>query len=132
VAEFFGASNSLAVTVLGKQNARFRLALNSETTVEVSPELYDADNPSRLVIRPEQLRFTNSASAEPNSLKVQVKKILFKGPITEFLCDFQDQQGKKTLSFTQPSHAPIPFNETDWVHVSIGPKTWLFSEGKQQ
>ncbi|MEY4617241.1 MAG: hypothetical protein RJB66_2201 [Pseudomonadota bacterium] len=128
VAEFFGASNSLSVNVLSQQNGRYRLALNDQTTLEVTPELKDGDNPKRLVVRPEQLKIVNPTLATEHHLRVQVKKILFKGPITEFLCDLQDQKGKKTLSITQPSHEPICFNETDWVSVEVGSKTWLFSD----
>lgn len=128
VAEFFGASNSLAVNTLSHHNGRYQLAINDETTIEVTPELKDGGTPNRLVIRPEQLKITSGPKNGPQALRVRVKKILFKGPITEFLCDFQDQKGKKTLAITQPSHEPITFGETDWVNVEIGNKTWLFSE----
>jgi spermidine/putrescine transport system ATP-binding protein len=129
VAEFFGASNSFAVTTLSHQQGRYQLALNSETVIEVTPELQDGTNPNRLVVRPEQLQIVDNAQAGKGTLRVKVKKILFKGPITEFLCELQDQTGRKTLAITQPSNAPVNFQETDWVNVAIGSKTWLFSEG---
>jgi spermidine/putrescine transport system ATP-binding protein len=133
VAEFFGASNSLSVEMVSREQNRYRLALNAETIVEVTPEMKDGDLPNRLVIRPEQMKIVplNQSERSGSTFRVRVKKILFKGPITEFLCDFQDQKGKKTLSITQPSHEPIPFQETDWVNVEIGNKTWLFSENSQ-
>lgn len=133
VAEFFGASNSLSVSILEKhEGGHFKIALNDESALDVNPELFDLENLTRLVIRPEQLKINGPDQTPKNSFRVRVKKILFKGPITEFLCDFQDQKGQKTLSVTQPSHEPIPFKETDWVNVSIGAKTWLFSEGSVQ
>lgn len=132
VAEFFGASNSLSVTTLSQNNGHFKLALNAETIIEVVPELQDGNNPNRLVIRPEQLKILTNNENLKNTIRVQIKKILFKGPITEYLCDFKDQSGKKTLSITQPSQNFISFNETDWVNVEIGNKNWLFSESHRQ
>lgn len=128
VAEFFGASNSLTVKILSENQGRYQIGLNADTTIEVKPELKDGDNPNRLVIRPEQMKIVPPGRSGNALMAVQVKKILFKGPITEFLCDFHDQIGKKTLSITQPSHEPISFRETDWVNVEVGSKTWLFSE----
>lgn len=132
VAEFFGASNSLAVNVLSQDKTSFRIALNGETTFDIEPELFDESTPNRLVVRPEQFRFFNDPSESTNTLKVQVKKILFKGPITEFICATEDQKGRKIISVTQPSHQPIIVHEKQWAYVGLGAKTWLFSEGSGQ
>lgn len=132
VAEFFGASNSLAVKASKNSNdGLFDVCINDQVSVRLTPELVDGHQPSRIVIRPEQLKITKTPAGS-NHFKVQIKKILFKGPITEFLCDFADQKGPKTLSITQPSHSPILCEETDWVDVEIGPKTWFFSEDLQK
>jgi spermidine/putrescine transport system ATP-binding protein len=132
VAEFFGASNSLAVTTDKIQAGHYHVVINADTAIEVRPEMIDGTNPNRLVVRPEQLKVTSGSTSGKDQLRVQVKKILFKGPVTEFLCDFKDQQGMKTLSISQPSRESITFQETDWVNVSIGTKSWLFSEGRLQ
>lgn len=132
VAEFFGASNSIAVSASGKSaDGHYDLSINAETTIRLKPELSEGDQPSRLVIRPEQLKIINGPAGAKNVLRTQVKKILFKGPMTEFLCDFSDQKGKKTLSIMQPSDIPITCRETDWVNVELGAKSWLFSEGER-
>ncbi len=132
VAEFFGASNSLAISIKTKStDGVYDVELNSDTLIKIKPEMAEGSQPSRLVIRPEQLKIVSGRTNSNDLLKVQIKKILFKGPITEFLCDFKDQKGNKTLSITQPSQDPITCNETDWVQVEVGAKTWLFSEGER-
>lgn len=130
VAEFFGASNSLAVKVVSQSQSLFQLAINDSTCLEVQPDLVDKENPTRLVLRPEQLYFIKKdENPAAKALKVQVKKILFKGPITEFLCEIRDQGGSKIISVTQPSHLPILAHEKEWAHLGVGSKSWLFSEG---
>jgi spermidine/putrescine transport system ATP-binding protein len=136
VAEFFGYSNKLQVQYkeTSEQGSEFFLfgANGDEAEVLVLPpsclgnKTVQKNDKLNLVVRPENIKIHKSCPSSPSCFSAEIKKILFKGPMTEIICALQSQS-LHTVTVALPSSEASQFSDDETVYLEVGPGAWTFT-----
>lgn len=148
VAEFFGLSNSISAQLNSECSQYLNLSVynpnsmngnNSEdnnTNFKIDKQLIinknhslKNSNRSRIIFRPEGIKINNVKNSHNNQIPVNVKKILFKGPLTEILCSFNNLKNKEeVLQIIIPSTQALTSQEDEQAYIEFQNPIWIFPD----
>jgi spermidine/putrescine transport system ATP-binding protein len=146
VAEFFGYSNKLEVQYKGtfensngERGSKFTLCgcdedgegvIIPETLVLpatcLGNKVVQENDQLNIVVRPENIKIHKSRPSGFNHFSAEIKKILFKGPMSEIICSIQNQK-LHTLTVALPSSAASEFKDEDIVFLELDSNVWTYA-----
>jgi spermidine/putrescine transport system ATP-binding protein len=135
VTDFFGHSNSFNIRMQSETDRHLKLVLleHRNLVLEVQKSLVIQDQPNRaeyqFLIRPESLKINLAKSETCGQLPVTLRKLLFKGPMTEILCTIQSSNESASIVLvTAPSNEIQGLTEGQSAFLELKSNAWLFAK----
>lgn len=138
VAAFFGHSNTFSTKIIAETNENIRIGFleHKELIFEISREMVKLDhqdqsgkNQFELLLRPEGLQIQAKQTQKLNQLPVTIRKILFKGPMTEVLCSINSTNDDGSImQVIAPSSEIQHLAEGQLAFLELKSKAWLFAK----